>query len=634
MIGTTVSNFEIVRRLGRGGMGAVYAAKDQMLDRPVAIKVVHPELGREPELKARFQKEARALAKLHHPNVTSVFSLFAEGDKLYLVMELVEGRSLQEHLQEHGALDWREATRLAIAALEGLNHAHQHGIVHRDIKPSNLMLPAEGGLKLMDFGIAHILGQNRLTRHGSVVGTLAYMAPEQITSRQVDPRTDLYSLGIVLYEMVTGRTPFRSDSEYELMRAQVEKVPAPPRTLAADVPPWLEQTILRTLSKNPGDRAASARDLSTELRRGFGADETLDAQPTKVLVGRSGSADTAQPVSGLPPTLDLDNATQSPAETGAEPTGTIPVATEPTPGIATPPIPPPPSSRATPSPAPKRSAAPWILAIVLVLGLAVVAGVLLLPGVLSFLTEGGSEPVASTDASGTTTPPATGAGPPPAVPPVGDSNPSFGVDDASSKPSLPPTEVPLGETPDSADPADDGSAPGVGAVVGDDPSSTDGPGATDPEPPVTPPPPTLDPDQRLIAAGEIAHRLCPDIDAFYSLLSDRLDEVEDRGGELNDADLKIEEEVDELLDAAETLRRAYNVVATREGWIDRRGVLGQFRRLGSATREVAWQRARQTTREGRDVHRTLAQASAPDANLRNRWASLQTDLQRLERLLP
>jgi serine/threonine-protein kinase len=314
MIGKIVGDFEIVRELGRGGMGSVFEARDRMLGRRVAVKVVHPELGRDPVLIERFRKEAQALARLNHPNVISVYSLFRAADQYFLVMEYVEGQTLEARLRTEGALPWKESVDLLAGALEGLQHVHEQGILHRDLKPANLFLPAMGGIKVMDFGIAHILGQQRLTRMGTVVGTLAYMSPEQVGGGEIDVRSDIYSMGIVLYEMVTGRVPFQGKSEIELMLAQLQTPPPPPRTFAPSTPEWLEEQILRALAKDPRERHHMAAELAADLRHGLERGVAEETGPTRVLSvpPAAGAPEaTAQAASTPPPVAPLDTGTRT-----------------------------------------------------------------------------------------------------------------------------------------------------------------------------------------------------------------------------------------------------------------------------------------------------------------------------------
>ena len=264
-IGRVVGSYEIVERIGEGGMGTVYRALDPMLEREVAVKAIRPELLRDPQVALRFRAEAKLLARINHPAIATIYSFFEDGGELFLAMEFVRGKTLAAALKERGAFPWQEAVALLAAALPGIEQVHRLGIVHRDLKPDNLMLTESGGLKVMDFGIARAADAARLTRTGLMVGTLRYMAPEQLRGEAGDLRTDLYALGAVLYEMLTGRVPFASDSEYEVIRAQVEEAPAPPSSLAAGLPAWLDAAVLRALAKDPAERFQSAEEMRAVL---------------------------------------------------------------------------------------------------------------------------------------------------------------------------------------------------------------------------------------------------------------------------------------------------------------------------------------------------------------------------------
>jgi serine/threonine-protein kinase len=261
LIGRTVGSYEIVERIGEGGMGTVYRGLDPMLEREVAVKAIRPELAREPSAVERFRAEAKLLARVSHPAIATIYSFFREGDDLFLAMEFVRGRTLAGVLREEGALPWPRAVPLLAAALEGVEQVHRLGIVHRDLKPDNLMLTEAGSIKVMDFGIARAAGSARLTRTGLMVGTLRYMPPEQLRGEEGDRRSDVYSLGAVLYEMVAGRVPFASDSEYDVIRAQVEEQPAPPSTLVPGLPLWIDRAVLRALAKDPAERFQSAEEF-------------------------------------------------------------------------------------------------------------------------------------------------------------------------------------------------------------------------------------------------------------------------------------------------------------------------------------------------------------------------------------
>ena len=265
MIGSVIGSFKILDKLGEGGMGTVYLGIDLMLDRRVALKMLRPDLARDAQIVERFRSEAVTLARISHPRVATLYSFFRDHDQLFMVMEYVPGKTLDRVLSEDGAMPPDRAVPVFCQALDGIDHAHRLGIIHRDLKPGNLMLLADGTIKVMDFGIARVLGTSRLTRTGRLVGTVEYMSPEQVRGREAGVSSDIYSLGIVLFEMLTGRVPFHAESEYELMRAQLEDAPPPPRTFAPGIPPALEAAVLRALAKDPAARFPTASDFRAAL---------------------------------------------------------------------------------------------------------------------------------------------------------------------------------------------------------------------------------------------------------------------------------------------------------------------------------------------------------------------------------
>jgi serine/threonine-protein kinase len=267
MIGKTIGTYKIAGTIGSGGMGEVFVGEDLMLERPVAIKQLRPELASRPDVVERFRAEAVILAKLHHTNIAAVYTFIQEGANFFLVMEYVQGWTLQHVLQVHGALAPVATGGLFQQALAGIGFAHRRHIVHRDLKPANVMLTDGGVIKVMDFGLARVLGSARLTRQGRLVGTLEYISPEQIRGEETDARSDIYSLGILLFELVTGRLPFESDSEYALVRAHVEARPPSPRQITSAVSAELEHVILRALSKDPAERFQSTEAFSLALAR-------------------------------------------------------------------------------------------------------------------------------------------------------------------------------------------------------------------------------------------------------------------------------------------------------------------------------------------------------------------------------
>src|ERR1700689_5340927 len=262
----TIGQYEIRDLLGEGGLGQVHAAFDTVLQRDVAIKSLRPELLNDTNFVDRFRVEATSLARLNHPNITTIYSLIPEGKNLYMVMELVRGHTLDDILKKRNApLDLRESLAIISQAADGLAYAHSMGVIHRDIKPANLMVAENGVLKIMDFGIARVRGSQRLTRTGSIVGTLAYMAPEQLRGEEGDEACDLYSLAIVLYEMLSGSPPFSATSEYDLMQAQINQRPERLIPRVPGLEPRIESALLKALSKKPAQRFPSTRAFSDAL---------------------------------------------------------------------------------------------------------------------------------------------------------------------------------------------------------------------------------------------------------------------------------------------------------------------------------------------------------------------------------
>jgi serine/threonine-protein kinase len=265
MIGKSVGKYRIVEKIGAGGVGEVYRAVDLMLERPVAIKVLRPEYASRAAVVERFRSEAQTLARLNHPNIATLFSFVRDGEALLMVMEFVEGTTLAKLVRGGSGMALGTALPLFLQALDAIGHAHELGIVHRDIKGSNLMLNTDARIKVMDFGIARMIGSERLTRHGQLVGTPDYMSPEQIRGEETDERSDIYALGVLLYEMLTGRVPFRVESEYALMQAHVEQSPRRPGELVPGLSEAIDKAILRALAKDPAERFSTTDQFRTAL---------------------------------------------------------------------------------------------------------------------------------------------------------------------------------------------------------------------------------------------------------------------------------------------------------------------------------------------------------------------------------
>src|SRR3990172_8418010 len=281
VIGRSLSHYKVLEELSRGGMGIVYRALDVKLEREVAVKVLPPELVRDEERKRRFLQEARAAASLKHPNSAVIHEVDEVDGVTFLVMELIEGEKLSDRLARE-RLPFSRALALAVEVADGLSRAHERGIVHRDLKPGNIMVTEDGLAKIIDFGLAKLIeplhdlhektseletAAKVETRAGQVMGTLAYMSPEQARGRKIDHRSDLFSLGVVLYEMLTGAAPFTATSAAELPHAIIHHSPKPlGASLHAPTAPEIQRIVNKCLAKDPGDRYQNARDLFIDLR--------------------------------------------------------------------------------------------------------------------------------------------------------------------------------------------------------------------------------------------------------------------------------------------------------------------------------------------------------------------------------
>ena len=296
--GTLSGRYEIGDRLGSGGMSSVHMATDVTLERTVAVKILAEHLSDDERFVARFRREALAVAKLIHPNIVQVYDTGIDRGRHYIVMEYVEGRSGAQILQKHGPVDAETAAEVGAQACAGLDYAHRRGIIHRDVKPGNLMIvggPVGGGemtVKLTDFGIARAVEQTRITQVGSVVGTAAYLSPEQVRGEEATPATDVYALGVVLYQFLTGRLPYEGSTLAELAVRQQNERPLPPSTYNDEVSETLGAAVLRALEGDPARRYASASELAGSLQLGLaGEDVTLPlgegATPTRVLGGET-----------------------------------------------------------------------------------------------------------------------------------------------------------------------------------------------------------------------------------------------------------------------------------------------------------------------------------------------------------
>jgi len=263
--GSTLGNYLIVSKIGEGGMGMVYKAHDTTLDRTVALKVLSPHLFRNQEFLNRFRIEAQAQARLNGPNIVTLHSMFEIPGSLVLVMEHVEGHTLDQRLSHEGRLSVASTVWVFEQALLGVERAHRMGIVHRDLKPSNIFITNTHEVKLMDFGVAKILDNKTNTQSGSMIGTLMYISPEQIKGNDADFRSDIYTLGISLYQAVTGVLPFEKKTDYEYMNAHLHEQPLPPSSLQPAIPQELEDIILKSIDKEPDRRFQSAHEFRKAL---------------------------------------------------------------------------------------------------------------------------------------------------------------------------------------------------------------------------------------------------------------------------------------------------------------------------------------------------------------------------------
>ena len=265
-IGQNVGKYRIVDKIGRGGMGTVYRAVDETLHREVAIKVLNAELN-DPEVAKRFRAEAITVARLSHPGIATIYELFEYDGQWLMVMEFVRGETLENMVARMGALSAQRGAELCMQTLAALAHAHSMGVVHRDLKPANLMITESGTVKVMDFGIARVSGSEHLTNAGFMMGTPAYMAPEQVRGGDVDARADLYAMGVVFYRLTTSKLPFKGDTAFAMVQSQVNDVPTPVGTIRADLPSWVDDVISRALAKAPEERFQSAAEFHEAFAR-------------------------------------------------------------------------------------------------------------------------------------------------------------------------------------------------------------------------------------------------------------------------------------------------------------------------------------------------------------------------------
>jgi eukaryotic-like serine/threonine-protein kinase len=265
--GDQLDHYRIDRLVARSGMASIFAATDLLTNRQVAIKVPHPEMESDPVFFERFQREQEIGAKLDHPGVMKVFT-DEDRSQVYMVMEWVDGRLLRQILNEQPKLPIERALRIALGICEALDYIHTHGVVHRDLKPENIMVDTQDHIKLIDFGIAANVGSRRITfaKLSNTMGTPDYISPEQVRGKRGDARSDLYALGVMLYEMLTGKVPFTGPNPFVIMNDRLLNNPVPPRELNPEISPQLQEIIYRALEREPKNRYASAREFAHDLQ--------------------------------------------------------------------------------------------------------------------------------------------------------------------------------------------------------------------------------------------------------------------------------------------------------------------------------------------------------------------------------
>jgi serine/threonine-protein kinase len=500
MIGQTIGKYRVEERIGRGGMGTVYRATDETLQREVALKVLNAELN-DPEIARRFRAEAVTVARLSHPGIATIYELFQHDGQWLMVMEFVRGETLERLVSRQGPLSVQRAAELCMQALAALMHAHGMGVVHRDLKPANLMINETGVVKVMDFGIARVSGSEHLTNAGFMMGTPAYMAPEQVMGAEVDARADLYAMGVVLYRLATAKLPFKGDTAFAMAQSQVNDPPTPVMLARPDLPPWMEPVMARALAKQPNARYQSAVEFHEALARSIAgmplqfiddgsAPTELMATPTRTPIGI--------------PTL--------PGPYGSQPMA-VPPAT----------VPPAPAAKTAAQPSKTRAAGKTgrpANTVTMVAGAAVLLIVIAVGGY--FLTR---SPQTAPDAAPVSPPPPSAPATEPATPPPAQATDAAAVNPAAPPPATPPvTEAPPPPPTVAPPPPPSGVAPspkpqaksneGRGTSTPGRSTATGRAGAPPqpqpqppaPQTPATQPPPTPTPDPARAAGAADAGR--------------------------------------------------------------------------------------------------------------------------------
>src|SRR4051812_42647123 len=313
MVGTTIGQYRIVAPLGRGGTGTVYKAIDESLNREVAIKILNPDLA-DSEVMKRFRAEATTLAKLNHPDIATIYELFRSNTDLLMVMEFVRGETLERLCSRVGPMPPDRAAYIIDRILWALEHAHRVGVVHRDLKPANVMVTEVGAIKIMDFGIARVRGADHSTAEGYMMGTPAYMAPEQVLGQQIDGRADLYSVGVVFYRLLTGALPLNADTAIGMMQRQISDPPTPLAVHGLNLPDWCEPILDRSLAKSPADRFQTAEEFRETVARATGIVTGTEFAKALAAMKDDGSA-------ASPPPVPTERFAISPGAVDAAPAG-------------------------------------------------------------------------------------------------------------------------------------------------------------------------------------------------------------------------------------------------------------------------------------------------------------------------
>lgn len=291
-----LGRYEIISEIGQGAMGVVYKALDPLIERAVAIKTINLALAMTPEerteYEARFYQEAKAAGRLSHPNIVTIHDMGRSGDNAYIVMEFLEGRELRDILDEGRRLPVDQVLDLVAQVARGLAYAHEHGVVHRDVKPSNIMVVRDDHVKITDFGIARMATSSVRTQAGMVLGSPKYMSPEQVLGKKIDQRSDIFSLGIMLYEMLAGHPPFSGDSINAIMHQILNFEPPPPGSLNPAVPAMLDSIVAKALAKNLEERYQDANEFAMDLRA---CRDTIPRSPNRIGIARPSPSDTAHP---------------------------------------------------------------------------------------------------------------------------------------------------------------------------------------------------------------------------------------------------------------------------------------------------------------------------------------------------